>query len=624
MVAAKASRASWVLLALLFACHLFYAAVGRELTCAPGASTCASGLPRDGGLSLMQVHEVERSRTWVHEEDAETEDALRRRATSTRASSALEAADAACAAHIRAGRSSPEQVAQSLLAGVEAIQAASQLFVQSPPNVTGGISTLGVRLLLAVEGLVPESTKTSAGYSTFRTAWTDTFAQLPATTASIREDIAAFSQTGDAQRLVRAVETALAEVTTVVTTLLPEQTAEQLATYIGAVSDVFDGFGAGVVAFAAGDTPGAVESIYAGLRDATNDLVPASLQADATYQAVIGVLDGTLGSFSRHVVQYQQQVANSNVCWRGSVRRGRERPSVCSAEYAWDGVQWCLFRTAEPFTLESVTSSDRYLNIHRGQGHEGHNVQVWNNPGSGNTQWRISAAADGAYTIQNVAGGTYLDVAGGSARNGANLQMTRDPSSNRSRWWLRPAGAPGVFAVENLATGTFVNLPAGSRRGANVRLWDRTAAQDSRWRIVSAWSGAPFQARPSPALLETTVAWKRPRGALPAICAGSLVKHGSWCYRGCPSGYVADGTRCKAQCAGGYPIESSQMCGKTQGAISAAIAQMVAGTVRQAITISALIAAMNSSGVGLAVGLRGTMQALVDLGTPFAHPACPV
>mmetsp|Transcript_81780 Transcript_81780/g.243917 ORF Transcript_81780/g.243917 Transcript_81780/m.243917 type:complete len:627 (-) Transcript_81780:52-1932(-) len=626
MVAAKASCTFGVLLAQLLACRHFCTAVGQDPSCDPGASTCESRpARRDGGLSLIQVHEAERSKTRAHEEDADMEDALRRRATSTRAASALEAADAICAAHARARRASPEAVAQSLLAGVDAIEAASRLFMHSPPNVTGGLSTLSVRLLLAVEGLIPESTKSSSGFATFRTAWMDAFAQLPATTASIREDLTAFSQTGDAQKLMDAIEAVLVEVTTVVTTFLPQQTAEQLATYIGAVSDVFDGVGAGVVAFAAGDAPGAVESIYKGLRDATNDLVPDSLQGDATYQAVVAVLDSTLGSLSRHVVEFQQQLSNSNVCWRGSVGRDRERPDVCSADYAWDGVQWCLFRATEPLTLESVASGNRYLNNHRGRSQEGNNVQVWNNPGSSHTQWRISGpAGDNSYTIQNVAGGTYLNVAGGSTSNGANLQMSSDASSNSSRWWLHPAGTPGVFTIENVHTGTFVSLPAGSSRGANVRLWDQTAAQDNQWRILYARAQAPFQLRLPGALLETTAAWKTPRGALPAVCAGSLEKHGGWCYGACASGYQADGTRCRAACAGGYPIESSRMCGKTEGSIAAAIAQMVAGTIRQGITVTALIAAMNSSGVGMAAGLTGTMQAIVDLARPFVHPACPV
>lgn len=553
------------------------------------------------------------------------EDALRRRATSARTASALVTVDAACAAHVQAARSSPEAVARSLLAGLEAIDAASQLFMQSPANISGGISTLGTQLLLAVEGLLPESTKNTTDYATFRTAWTDTFRRLPATTASIGADITAFSETGDSQKLVSAVETIIAEVTAVATTLLPQQMGEQLATFLGAVSDAFGGVGAGIVAFSTGDTAAAVESIYSGLRDATNDLVPASLQGDTTYQAVVAVLDGTLGSLSRHIVQYQQQVANSNVCWRGSTGRDRERPSVCSADYAWDGAQWCLPRDVEPYTLESVGSGNRYLNNHYGRSRDGNNVQVWNNPSSKHTQWRIHGPAeDGSYAIQSEAGRTYLNVEAGSARNGANLQLWSDPSSNRSRWWLRPAGAAGVFAIENVQTGTFVSLPTGSRRGANVRMWDQTKPLDNQWRIVSVWSSLPLRIRPRPALLETTVAWKRPRGALPAICAGSLEKHGGWCYKGCPSGYQADGTRCKARCAGAYPIESSRMCGKTQGAISAAVAQMIAGTVRQALTMSALIAAISSGGGGLATNLTGVMQALIDLGRPFAHPACPV
>ena len=59
------------------------------------------------------------------------------------------------------------------------------------------------------------------------------------------------------------------------------------------------------------------------------------------------------------------------------------------------------------------------------------------------------------------------------------------------------------------------------------------------------------------------------------------------------------------------------MCGKSPGTVATALMEMAMKVVRAVITVAQLI-----DGSGLAA-LAGTVTALVDAGTGFAHPYCP-
>merc|ERR1712039_346782 len=140
-----------------------------------------------------------------------------------------------------------------------------------------------------------------------------------------------------------------------------------------------------------------------------------------------------------------------------------------------------------------------------------------------------------------------------------------------------------------------------------------------------AWDGEQwcfFRDGETAALVETSLAKKRPKAALPALCASNLEKRGSWCYDSCPVGYERIGSRCKSLCGESFPAESPLMCGRNQGELSAAIGQMVVGTVTQAITLSYLVVTLTENGLANATVLSETMQALIDMGKPFAHPTC--
>uniref|UniRef100_A0A7S2I6U0 Ricin B lectin domain-containing protein n=1 Tax=Zooxanthella nutricula TaxID=1333877 RepID=A0A7S2I6U0_9DINO len=489
-----------------------------------------------------------------------------------------------------------------------------------------------------MEELIPEHVRAAVEeFDDIRTVWNATFASLPSAVQSIRDDLEAFAATGASDRAVRAVNTFLLEASAIASRILPEEVGNEMARYLGAIGDVFDGVGDGIEAFGEGDAAAAIEAMYKGVKAAAVDLIPAELQNDETYGAIVAVLDGTVGSLSRHVLEYKNLMAQSSVCWKVFTGRERRRPRNCDAGYTWDGQQWCMYGVESPLNIQS-RSNNKYLNIWGGSKSSGANVLTWNNPTSAHSQWVLHRQFDGTYTIENIHAHTFLCVQG--SKVGANVAVTDDPRPPSARWRLIPTGIAATWNVQSVDSGLYLRLKKQWVVGNNVIAWSSAEGAESQWRIRDAWGGEAWEEPvaahpPSPApaqaarvaLLNSAMSLKRPSGALPARCddvAGFTEKRGGWCYGPCPAGYEGSGARCKATCGPEYPSDSDRMCGKTPGAIAAAVMGMITGVVREVVTISGLVSEMEEKGIHAAGGLTGTMQALIDLGKPFAHPSCPV
>mmetsp|Transcript_61399 Transcript_61399/g.171655 ORF Transcript_61399/g.171655 Transcript_61399/m.171655 type:complete len:198 (+) Transcript_61399:659-1252(+) len=117
-----------------------------------------------------------------------------------------------------------------------------------------------------------------------------------------------------------------------------------------------------------------------------------------------------------------------------------------------------------------------------------------------------------------------------------------------------------------------------------------------------------------------------PTGALPAVCDESTEfkhKHGHWCYAPCPAGFLAADARCRVSCVGEFQAEGgSVMCGKSPVAIAQAVMQMVVETLKTLATVGEQLDEMRARGIA-AEPLAGTIQALINLGVPFAYDRCP-
>jgi len=519
-----------------------------------------------------------------------------------------------------------EMTAKALTAGVTAVARAMVFFTASPPNTTAGIETLAKNLLISVHSLLPDVVQESGSEEQFQETWMSSFISLPAAVQSIRDDIAAFEEEGSIDNLLRAMNTIMLEASSVITKFLPEQTANYVDRFIGSIVDLVDGIGDGLEAFEQGDAVASVELIYRGVKAAADDLVPEDFKNDDTYRTMVEVLDGSIGSLSKHVLEFRKRVLESNVCWRGYADRPRQRPAVCDEGYTFDGEQWCIYRGVSPYTIQSRTSG-RYMNVKGGSKQDGANVIVWNNPDSLHSQWNLRRKPDGNYTIENVHAQTFLYAEG--AQLGANVALTDFPQA-AAAWRLVSLGVPSMYNIQNVASGLYLNLEGGSTsNGANVALWSNAEHADCMWRIRSAWGGAPFELDEAggAALLDASLRGKRPSGALPSRCNmanGFSEKRGSWCYGPCPQGYEIADSRCKVVCRGQFPAESPLVCAANPGALAVAISQMVTETFRQVLNVASMVQKMTEEGVAVAGGLVGTMEALIETGKSFAHPMCPV
>merc|ERR1719469_378443 len=252
------------------------------------------------------------------------------------------------AAHMRMHRQDPKNVGPALSAGVLAVNNALAYFTAVPPQETEGFTVFGDGLLATVLAMVPQDTQKLQDFATFMDAWQTAITTLPSVVDGISSGLANYRQDGNVASMMRVFLLAITELATLVTQYLPEDIALEVANYLGALEDVLDGFDDAMEAFEEGDTVAAAQTIFSALRVATDELVPMRLQTDVTYAAVMRTLDGVMQNLSTTVLEYQQKLLTSSVCWKVFERRQRVRPSECPKKHFFDGEHWC-FQEHEDF-----------------------------------------------------------------------------------------------------------------------------------------------------------------------------------------------------------------------------------------------------------------------------------
>lgn len=124
------------------------------------------------------------------------------------------------------------------------------------------------------------------------------------------------------------------------------------------------------------------------------------------------------------------------------------------------------------------------------------NVQQWAQNGSAAQQWRFVDAGSGYYYIQSRCNGLYLDVSGGSTANGANIQVYTGNRSAAQKFYLEYKAAsmtiqPGTYTIQTALTANKVlDVSAASKAsGANVQIYGANGTTAQRFQIVSAGNG---------------------------------------------------------------------------------------------------------------------------------------
>ena len=122
----------------------------------------------------------------------------------------------------------------------------------------------------------------------------------------------------------------------------------------------------------------------------------------------------------------------------------------------------------------------------------GTNVQMWSNPNSTDSQWRIAAPVLGrprtingvvytSFTVTNLTSGRCLNVSGGKNAKGTNVQLWDNPTSSHSQWYIQEV-ALGTYILRNASSGRVLNVAGNkSADGTNVIQWDNPSSTHSQW-----------------------------------------------------------------------------------------------------------------------------------------------
>merc|ERR1712232_955988 len=97
--------------------------------------------------------------------------------------------------------------------------------------------------------------------------------------------------------------------------------------YLNAIAEAFETMGVSWQKFAEGRTAEGIEAVYWGLRSITDSVMPDAIKDNEVYDTVIAALDLVLGNLSKHILEYERHILESNVCWRTEQGRDRQRPS---------------------------------------------------------------------------------------------------------------------------------------------------------------------------------------------------------------------------------------------------------------------------------------------------------
>mmetsp|Transcript_24175 Transcript_24175/g.50256 ORF Transcript_24175/g.50256 Transcript_24175/m.50256 type:complete len:515 (+) Transcript_24175:22-1566(+) len=283
------------------------------------------------GSNLMQVNsDVVKS----------TSELLQSRALATKSQHLMGSERAALLA--RQFREEPPNIAQALRRGLEGIQASIRLFQQDPPDVAGGISSLGDTLLDSVGLVITEEGQESwPDWERFRDAWTQTFQDFTTTLTAVRQNLESFAASGETEHLIAALSQILSQASDTALDRMPGDLATEVSSYLEALNRAFASVGEAIREFDAGDTLGGIEEIYFGLRNATQGLIPSSIRTDATYSTIVGLLDNIVGGISQDIHEYRRRISESTTCWKVSQSRSRRLPRHCPAGFHWDGERHC-------------------------------------------------------------------------------------------------------------------------------------------------------------------------------------------------------------------------------------------------------------------------------------------
>lgn len=111
------------------------------------------------------------------------------------------------------------------------------------------------------------------------------------------------------------------------------------------------------------------------------------------------------------------------------------------------------------------------------------NVQIWQNNGSNQQLFTITAVSGGYYKIVANHSGKVLDVKGGSNKSGTNVQLYDYNGTSAQLWKFVSAGG-GYYYIQS-KLGTYLDVYGGnSSNGTNVHAYTGNKSTAQKWKLV--------------------------------------------------------------------------------------------------------------------------------------------
>merc|ERR1719262_2087131 len=251
-------------------------------------------------------------------------------------------ADAHIAQCLQKRRADPNEIAATVQKGLSAVMQAVKHFMKQPAEVEKGLDVMGRELLEAVSGPIRQHYSDSEAYASFEEEWMKFFDQAAITAPSVQGNITLFQEEGRPEAVVSAISDILTLLSDGIVKFVPSETAQEVARYVDAVSDLLGAVGDSWSGFENGQEAQAIENLYFALRGVLDQVLPEDLRNDETYKLIIGTLDEVIYNLSETVADFQRQIVEGAVCWKVQEARKKKRPSVCPEGFYWNGEQFCL------------------------------------------------------------------------------------------------------------------------------------------------------------------------------------------------------------------------------------------------------------------------------------------
>mmetsp|Transcript_111784 Transcript_111784/g.316483 ORF Transcript_111784/g.316483 Transcript_111784/m.316483 type:complete len:645 (-) Transcript_111784:9-1943(-) len=538
------------------------------------------------------------------------------------------------------------KMAMFAVRGLTAITKSIKPFMEDPPRVEEGLASLNGELWKVMESVELDASYGPEDVEDLRRLWDGAFERLP----GVVDEISRFQKEGDTDALTSAI--------TSIIDVAWDSCADKypsFARYLDATRELVGGLGTSWDLFAAGEPIQAVEAVWVAVKSSTQGIAPAAAESSRIFKAILGEVDGVVSRLNRHVLDYKKRIANSEVCWKKTMRRARTRPNQCREGFVWDQGHLCVPTVEHGANCwQNCNKTAGMCDAYCGQGKACCRPGFWQDPAEcqGATGYKNYAFTKGSAQDyhQCVAPGPALkfEVSGCSESRANGWWVQGGNHSGRPRYtkagdpdvimeWSQSRGVWRLF-IDKKSLGLKRLLGATRVRGGRTTLYHSTADQSTLpvfgWEPVHGTGDTPSVQHPPPGAsslaeaatgtLDGSLARKGDAGTTEATCDVDSMyseKSAKWCLAGCPSGYIERGHMCEQLCGGDFPEDGPKMCGTDYGKIMVAVAETALTAIHGAVKVYDVLKQLRE-GAPQWETLSETVNTFIDLGKPLARLAC--